>query len=271
MKDNRNEIINCPFCDRKIHTNVIQRHVDAKHSEYNWKYITKRERNLPGKYQLNHDGLICQYCGKEHKNRNSLCNHERLCKKNPNRQISPFSIEGGKKGFSPNKGKTKETSESIRKWVDTYRKNEELGLHKSHSHLHTKETKESISKTMSEKELGGIKAKRFEYKGESLQSSYELLVAKDLDNNNVKWEKCHRAFPYIDCNEIKRHYIPDFYLPEYNVYLDPKNDYLINDYVYEGFTTKDKIRWVQELNDIKILILDKNHLTWDKIKNLILG
>lgn len=34
--------------------------------------------------------LICKYCGKECKNENSLRNHERLCKKNPNRQDSPF-------------------------------------------------------------------------------------------------------------------------------------------------------------------------------------
>lgn len=39
---------------------------------------------------------------------------------------------------------------------------------------------------MSEKELGGISSKRFVYKGENLQSSYELRVAQDLDNNNIR-------------------------------------------------------------------------------------
>lgn len=33
---------------------------------------------------------ICKYCGKICKNDNSLRNHERLCKENPERQISPF-------------------------------------------------------------------------------------------------------------------------------------------------------------------------------------
>lgn len=32
--------------------------------------------------------FICQYCGKECKNANSLRNHERLCKQNPDRQTS---------------------------------------------------------------------------------------------------------------------------------------------------------------------------------------
>lgn len=32
----------------------------------------------------------CKYCGKICKNKISLSNHERLCKENPNRQLSPF-------------------------------------------------------------------------------------------------------------------------------------------------------------------------------------
>lgn len=40
--------------------------------------------------------FICKYCSKECKNYNSLINHERLCKLNPNRQLSPF-IELNKK------------------------------------------------------------------------------------------------------------------------------------------------------------------------------
>ena len=34
--------------------------------------------------------FICKYCGKECKNLNSLHNHERLCKQNPNRDESNF-------------------------------------------------------------------------------------------------------------------------------------------------------------------------------------
>lgn len=33
---------------------------------------------------------ICKYCGKECKNANSLRNHERLCKSNPNHQKNPM-------------------------------------------------------------------------------------------------------------------------------------------------------------------------------------
>lgn len=34
--------------------------------------------------------FVCQYCGKECKNKNSLAQHEIRCKQNPNRIVSPF-------------------------------------------------------------------------------------------------------------------------------------------------------------------------------------
>lgn len=63
--------------------------------------------------------LLCQYCKKECKNENSLRNHERLCKDNPNKQPHPRGTLG-KSGW--NKGLTAETDirvfanrESLRK------------------------------------------------------------------------------------------------------------------------------------------------------------
>lgn len=76
-----NKKIKCEICGQEItainYTKHLRRH--QNHPE------TFNKSN--GKYKLTHDGLICQFCGKEYKNRNSLCNHERLCKDNPNRQI----------------------------------------------------------------------------------------------------------------------------------------------------------------------------------------
>lgn len=42
--------------------------------------------------------LICKYCSKECKNANSLRNHERLCKSNPCRDLTPY--ERGKNPFA---------------------------------------------------------------------------------------------------------------------------------------------------------------------------
>jgi hypothetical protein len=62
-------------------------------------------------------------------------------------------------------------------------------------------------------------------------------------------------------NGIIHYYTPDFYLPEYDIYLDPKNDFLIeNINPVLGYTDIDKIHQVELENNIKVLILNKDQL-----------
>ena len=132
-------------------------------------------------------------------------------------------------------------------------------------------TKKKLSKIALKRELGGFnfRNKGIYYNGIKLDSSYEVEVAKSLDDNNIKWLREGR-FPYIDRNGKERHYIPDFYLPDYDVYLDPKNDFLIeNINPVLGYSDKEKIQLAQEQNNIRVVILNKDQLTWDVIKTLI--
>lgn len=87
-----------------------------------------------------------------------------------------------------------------------------------------------------------------------LESSYEYKVAKELDENKIEWI---RPEPL---NWDGKKYYPDFYLVKENIYLDPKNDYLI---------TKDtqKIEKVKKQNNVEVLILTKDELEWSVIKN----
>ena len=57
-----------------------------------------------------------------------------------------------------------------------------------------------------------------------LDSSWELAVAEYLDNNQIIWERPKQPIPYCVNGKNKKYY-PDFFLPEYNLYLDPKNPY----------------------------------------------
>lgn len=106
------------------------------------------------------------------------------------------------------------------------------------------------------------KLKKFtvQYKNMLLDSSYELAVAVSLDENNIKWVR-PEPLPYHR-NNILKHYFPDFYLIDYNVYLDPKNDYLIK-------TQCDKIRIAEIENKCRILILNSTQLDWIEIQKLI--
>ena len=69
--------VECEFCKRLISISNISKHIE--------KHLHKPEAFLKKSYSLNHEGLDCQFCGKTCKNRNSLCNHERVCKLNPER------------------------------------------------------------------------------------------------------------------------------------------------------------------------------------------
>lgn len=62
----------------------------------------------------------CNYCGKECKNLNSLKQHERLCKLNPNRVESPFVKFNKERDHTWNKGLTKETDDRVKKQGQTF-------------------------------------------------------------------------------------------------------------------------------------------------------
>jgi hypothetical protein len=67
---------------------------------------------------------------------------------------------------------------------------------------------------------------------------------------------------YTDSEDKKRRYYPDFYLPDYDIYLDPKNDYLIQ-------TDTDKITRAAQQNQIKIFVLAENSLTLEAVRKLV--
>lgn len=93
-----------------------------------------------------------------------------------------------------------------------------------------------------------------------LESSYEYKVAKQLDENNINWIR-PKGLPYTINNKSKT-YFPDFYLVDYDSYLDPKNDYLIPQ-------DTPKINCVIEQNNVKVFILTKTQLDWETIKSLV--
>lgn len=97
----------CPTCGQEISRSNYQRHLD-RHKNH-------PETFKPSKWAINHEGLSCQFCGKECKNKNSLCNHERMCKQNPNHDVC-YIDQYDKDGHPVwNKGLTKETDNRVMK------------------------------------------------------------------------------------------------------------------------------------------------------------
>jgi hypothetical protein len=163
---------------------------------------------------------------------------------------------------SHKRGKTKETDESIQRGADTFKRSVESGKYVPHRTPHTIECKERLSEIMQSKmENRYTASKRVEYKGVRLESSWEHAVAVSLDEHNINWTRPDPLL-YVDSNGQKRRYYPDFYLPEHKVYLDPKNDYVKK-------LDAAKILAAQTQNNVNIILLGKDQLTWSVIEKLI--
>jgi hypothetical protein len=105
-----------------------------------------------------------------------------------------------------------------------------------------------------------ISSKRFLHNGIVLESTWEKQVAESLDASSIRWT---RPAPLLYQDGLsERRYFPDFYLPDFNVYLDPKNDYL---------RAKDapKLAKVLEGNNVRLFVLSKEQLSWHIIQQLI--
>lgn len=204
--------------------------------------------------------MNCQFCNKLCKNSNSLRNHERLCKLNPNRQILPSNFikyhEKLKSGevvkvytnqFVKAKlqGKTYSFSEETRKKLSENNKNRKLDSI-------TKE-KISVSRSKYLEEVGGGGFTHIKYYdatnllGEmyKVRGTWELRIAEWLNTNNIVWKR--KIYIPYEIDGVNRTYTPDFYLPDKDIYLEVKGYYSEFD--------KQKLRRVVSQNSIELFLI----------------
>lgn len=68
------------------------------------------------------------------------------------------------------------------------------------------------------------------YKGQWMDSGAERKFAELLDTNNIGWKKnTTEYFPYVDKEGKRRKYYPDFFLPDYNYWVEIKGTYYKNE------------------------------------------
>lgn len=86
-------------------------------------------------------------------------------------------------------------------------------------------------------------------------------MANILDKENISWNRPKHLLWTDNEGKIRR-YHPDFYLPDYKIFLDPKNDYLIDKDAF-------KINQVSIENEVKVFMVSKNNLTHTWIRTLL--
>lgn len=96
-----------------------------------------------------------------------------------------------------------------------------------------------------------------------LESKWELKIAQELDQHNVEWSRPN-YLTWEDQMGKEKRYFADFYLPQFDLYLEPKNPYLVKKDQY-------KLNAVREKHGVQIIVLDaKDKLSWTYIKRLLI-
>lgn len=253
-------LVCCIKCNIELTSNQFNKHYGSKICEAGGKPIPKSSKQCPANF-------VCEHCNKECKNRNSYLNHEQRCSQNPCR-IKPKS--GGFTQWhaingSWNKGKTKDTDDRILRYSKTLQDSYASGKIQKHGCFAW--TAPERSANAKRQGLGGYnenagRSKKFivvdSFGNRAvLQSTYEYRCANILDELKIKWIR-PKALKYDN-----RNYFADFYLTEYDIYLDPKN-------AYKAKLDKIKIDSVIAQNNVKVIVLSEEHLTKEFIKEICL-
>lgn len=225
----------CLHCSTEISSSNYVRHVSKCNGKGTWK-----QQEQAKKEQVKNTVYTCNLCNKEFTTAQALSGHTQR-----SHILRDKQSEYGTKG---NKILMEMASRG------------EISL----SHPHTEEMKDHLSKVACSRLAKHSKySKNIEYKpGVILESSFEVRTAVILDSLSIKWDKVRQGYIWDDNGKTRR-YIPDFYLPEYNIFLDPKNDYLIK-------KDKKKIDSAMALNDIKVIVLSDTEISEKFIKDLLL-
>lgn len=204
--------------------------------------------------------LLCKFCNKECKNDNSLRNHERLCRHNPDRQIPSFANSEIRARMKRSNGSIKAKEEGREYTIsDKTRKKLSDSMLARTDEWH-KENGKKISKTINKKVSSGdwhtslAKHMHIDYNGVSLHGSWELKYARYLDLHEIKWIRNKDSFAY-EYGGKERKYTPDFYLPDTDEYVEIK-----------GYKTeKDDAKWSQFPKHRTLVILMEAELKEMKV------
>lgn len=274
------EKTNCKYCGKSF----ISGH-GLKYHENRCKNNPKRIETIRSfkpktDKKIFEEECICNFCQRKFISLRALKYHLHYCINNPNRDLH-------RKIW--NKGLTKNTDDRVRKCGETYSKNCKDGKFVPYWKGKTKETDNEVailakhvSERVKEKVAEGTwhnsfsKARTIEYKGINFLGSWEVNFAKYLDSKNINWERCKDQFDYYFKNENHK-YTPDFYLLDFDLYIEIKGCPTEKDFAKWNCFPSDKkldIYFGDEL--VAMNIVDKAQNVYNKVdlkfrkKNIIL-
>ena len=187
----------------------------------------KHAKTCDGSYKPFVKCDVCKHCSLNF-NKSSTserANHTRWCHKNPKRPSYGSGCSGAQLNTAEAIAKRRlsiKKAYADGKYDHVNRKGKTLGFR------HTDETKALMSqKALASKHRRLLRSIREYVKKDGtivmLDSSWEEALAKRLDDIGVEWIRPKDPISYIAADDKTHNYFPDFYLPKYDIYLDPKN------------------------------------------------
>lgn len=205
--------------------------------------------------------FICPYCNKEIEvdKPQNIANHKRWCKSNPKRNDYVLSLNKVRESL-----KGKPSWNSGKTHLDDSRISTKTGKPWLKGKKHTEESKKKMSEACLKSNHQRVCKETLPYicvDGSivNLDSSYERKVAQILDQNQIRWIR-PSPLKWISKDGKVHNYFPDFYLIDYNLYLDPKNEYCFK-------AQNEKIEFIVE-HYSNVIFLHEQNLTKEFIMGL---
>lgn len=189
--------IECDLCGKMVDSRQIDRHIGSKVCENFNKPKMKNNGNVKPKSEKWYMAM------------------EKMKGKNARNQYTKADELGLPKPKMSDETK-KKLSESAKKQCETMWTEEQREKH-SNSML---KAVENNPESYSTQNVCG-RVKQVEYNGTVFKSKWEVRTAEWFDKQLVDWEYEPKYFDYVWENK-KRKYFPDFYLKEYDVYVEVK-------------------------------------------------
>lgn len=94
-----------------------------------------------------------------------------------------------------------------------------------------------------------------------LDSKWEELVAKRLDELQVEWYRPRCRLPYFDLEGVEHSYLPDFYVKTYNCFIEVKSPFIAKwqnsqnkvEYIKEHYKF---VKWIETEEDCRTFELE---------------
>lgn len=176
----------------------------------------------------------CKYCNLsfDDLNTSERANHSRWCDLNPKRKEYANSLKTRNYAISDENRikRNKKISEAHKRGAYSHVDNSLKFKGKKHSD----ETLEKMRSAALKSKHRRLKKNTILYNGILLDSTWELVLAKRLEELSINWIR-PEPIPWTDKQGRIHNYFPDFYLPEHDLFIDPKNKHAAN-------VQKDKIK-----------------------------